>query len=50
MTAMATATKRMMAMAVMVAGNEKGRGDGGKSNGDDNEGGGQENWHSTDKL
>jgi hypothetical protein len=44
------ATKRMMATAATVAGNKEGRGNGGKSNGDDDEGGRQENWHSTDKL
>ncbi len=32
--------KRMMAMAAMVTGNKEGNGDGGKSNGDGNEGGG----------
>jgi hypothetical protein len=44
------ATKRMMAMATMVAGNEEGNGNGGKSNGDGDEGGGRANWRSTDKL
>ncbi len=38
---MATATKRMMAMAMTVAGNKEGNGDCGKSNGDGNKGGGQ---------
>ena len=40
MTAKAMATKRMMATATMVAGDKEGNGDGGKSNGDGNEGGG----------
>jgi hypothetical protein len=34
------ATKRIMATATTVVGDEEGNGDGGKSNGDGNEGGG----------
>ncbi len=37
---MAMATKRSMAMATRVACNKEGNGNGGKSNGDSNEGGG----------
>jgi hypothetical protein len=37
------ATKRMMATATTVVGNEEGNGDGGKSNGNSNEGGRQAN-------
>jgi hypothetical protein len=37
------ATKRMMATATTLAGNEECNGDSGKSNGDGNEGGGQAN-------
>jgi hypothetical protein len=39
----AMATKRVMAMATMVAGDKEGNGKGGKSNGDGDEGGGQAN-------
>ncbi len=39
----ATATKRAIAMATMVAGNKEGNGDAGKSNGDGDEGGRQAN-------
>jgi hypothetical protein len=42
-TAVATATKRMMAMAMTVVGNKEGIGNCGKSNGDGDEGGGQAN-------
>jgi hypothetical protein len=37
----AEATKRAIAMATRVASNDNGNGDGGKSNGDSNKGGGQ---------
>jgi hypothetical protein len=40
---MPTATKRMMATVTMVAGDKEGNGDGGKSNGDGDEGGGEAN-------
>jgi hypothetical protein len=36
---MATVTKRAMAMATRVVGDKEGNGDGGKSDGDGNEGG-----------
>jgi hypothetical protein len=39
----AMATKRMMETATMVAGNKEDNGDGSKSNGDGDEGGGQAN-------
>ncbi len=42
-TAVAMATKRMMATATRVVGNEEGNGDGGKSNGDGDKGGGRAN-------
>ncbi len=42
-TAIATAMKRMMAMATTVAGDKEGNDNGGKSNGDGDEGGGQAN-------
>ncbi len=44
------ATKRMMATATTVAGDEEGNGDGDKSNGDGDAGGGRANRRSTDKL
>jgi hypothetical protein len=40
---MAMATKRMMATATTVAGDKEDNGNGGKSNGDGNEGGGRAN-------
>ncbi len=39
---MAMATKRAMVTATRMAGNKEGNGDGGKSNGNINKGGGQE--------
>ncbi len=42
-TAVAAATKRMMATAMTVVGNKEGNGDSGKSNGDGDKGGGQAN-------